>query len=547
MKNFSSNSSARPLFLCIAFLLAGAFILKAQNYTVSNPVGLYGWLDQHSLDTANSFIGNEACVPTSMVNALTYLQNFNPALFGTNLTGGTNISSTQGTPNSYANWVSTDQTLIGLDGTQVAAGGTSYKNGALGAKVYLLRTGYYSDITVNYTNVSIPALTNALSLGDAVLGSIQYTNNSAGHCILLNGLTWNSASNNWTLYFVDPLDPSQNYSGSNVLGPVLQTLGTLTNTSTKPSTNQLLLQYSQLEGNNLIPPYATNYHVASAYLDNLTILSVHPDTNTNAAWSNLIIGSDSLAQTNIITNRITNVYSNTTIGYASNSSNNLLIVANSWTLLSNSVNLYVGNSGAENSLVISNEAVVAGEYGVIGNYVTASSNTVLVTGSGSIWTNAGDLAVGFDGSGNSLVITNGGAVLGGTDGVGGIIGADIGSSNNSVLVTGVASTWSNSLDLYVGFAGNNNSLVISSEAVVSDVNGTIGNYYLSSNNSVLVTDAGTLWTNGGYLYVGNSGSGNSLVILNGGVVADAWSFIGGLRKDFSVKLVKVVESRWGSC
>ena len=262
-----------------------------------------------------------------------------------------------------------------------------------------------------------------------------------------------------------------------------------------------------------------------AYLENITTLSITPSTNTNAAWSNLVIGSNSNPQTYSITNG-TSVYSNTIVGLATNSSNNQLIVANTNTLLSNSINLYVGNYGASNSMIITNGGIVTGEYGILGNYSNSSNNSVLVTGARSIWTNAGDIAVGFDGSGNSLVISNGGAVLGGKDGVGGIIGADIPSSNNSVLVTGSDSSWSNSLDLFIGFAGNNNSLTISNNAVVRDANGFIGNYYLSSNNVVQVTGTNSLWSNVGNLYVGNSGSSNSLVISNAGRVTDSNAYIG---------------------
>ena len=498
----------------LAFLILFALAVNAKSQSVSNDVSLYGWLDQHSLDSSNNFIGNEACGPTSFVNGLTYLQNTTPSLFGTNLTGGTNISSTQGSPNSYNNWMNTDQTLIGLMGTSTASGGTSVTDLVAGGKVYLLRVGYYSDITIKLTNASIPALTNALNNGDAVEALIRYTNGNGGHLIMLNGINWNTSFSNGTLYFVDPLDPSQNYSNSSVLGPVLQTYGTLTETN-----GNYLLQYEQLWGNNLTNPYpnpATNTNSTSAYLTNLTILSVTPSSNTNPAWSNLVIGSNPTPVTYSITNGIS-VYSNTTIGLETNSSNNQLIVANTNTLLSNSVNLYVGNYGASNSMIITNGGVVAGEYGILGNYSTSSNNSVLLTGAGSIWTNAGDIAVGFDGSGNSLVISNGGAVLGGTNGVGGIIGADIPSSNNAVLVTGSNSTWSNSLDLYVGFAGNNNSLTISNSAVVRDANGFIGNYYLSSNNVVLVTGTNSLWSNSGTLTIGAAGGG-TLTVANGGLL-----------------------------
>ena len=490
--------------------------IKAQS--VSNPVGQYGWLNQNSLDTANSSIGADACHPTSMVNALTYLQNINPSLFGTNLTGGTNISSTQGSPNSYNNWVNTDQTLIGLMGTYPGSG-TAPANGVPGTEVYLLRIGYYSDITVQQNmSVTLAALTNALNNGEAVVGAIAYVSGNGGHTLLINGYDTNST--NGTLYFVDPLDPSQNYSGTNVLGPVRQTSGTLTD-----SNGAYILRYHQVDVIPSNPVAITNQSWPTSSLMNITTLSITPSANTNSAWSNLVIGSNSLS-TNYTISSGTNIYSNTIIGMAKNSSNNQLIVANTNTLLSNSVNLYVGNYGASNSMIITNGGVVAGEYGILGDYSTSCNNSVVVTGAGSVWTNAGNIAVGFDGSGNTLVISNGGAVLGGTDGVGGIIGADIPSSNNSVLVTGSNSSWSNRLDLYVGFAGNNNSMVISNEGTVTDSNGWIGNYYLSSNNVVQVTGTNSLWSNVGNLYVGNYGSSNSLIISNAGRVTDSNAYIG---------------------
>ena len=267
-----------------------ALVVNVKSQPVSNPVGLYGWLDQHSLDTYNSFVGNEACVPSSTVNGLTYLQNINPALYGTNLTGGTNISSTQGTTNSYQNWIRTDQILINLFGTepatQTSSGGTSDNNNVKGTKVYLLRQGYYSDISVNqipldaYSN-SVVTLSNAIrNTNQAVLGIIRYTStNGGGHCILLNGISWNSSSNNGTLCFVDPLNSSSNYSsqnnysGTNVLGPVLQNYGSLSINSTN---NYLLLNYQQSSN-------GVNTHTAIADLTYVYTLSNSPSTNTNAA------------------------------------------------------------------------------------------------------------------------------------------------------------------------------------------------------------------------------------------------------------------------
>ena len=121
----------------------------------------------------------------------------------------------------------------------------------------------------------------------------------------------------------------------------------------------------------------------------------------------------------------------------------------------------VGNNGSSNSLTISNGGTVANIVGSIGAY--SSNNSVLVTGTNSItgtnslWTNSGALIVGAYGSGNTLVISNRGTVAN-TEGYIGFYGTSSNtSSNNSVLVTGANSLWTNSNTLYVGLGGSGNS------------------------------------------------------------------------------------------
>jgi len=186
--------------------------------------------------------------------------------------------------------------------------------------------------------------------------------------------------------------------------------------------------------------------------------------------------------------------------------------------------LNVGNFGSGNSMVISDGGVVESRSGAIGYDAAASNNSVLVTGANSVWTNSGGLTVGDLGSGNSLVISNGGTV---TCVFGGYIGNDTASSNNSALVTGTNSLWTISGTLNVGYDGSGNALIISNRGEVENAFGTIGETATASNNSVLVTGAGSLWTNAGDLNVGYQGSGNSLVISNGGTVVNADGYLGG--------------------
>jgi T5SS/PEP-CTERM-associated repeat protein len=83
-------------------------------------------------------------------------------------------------------------------------------------------------------------------------------------------------------------------------------------------------------------------------------------------------------------------------------------------------------------LVISNSAFVENRFGAIGNNSSSGSNVAVVTGSGSVWSNASDLFVGLNGRGNQLVVSNGGVVLNNV----GEIGRNSSSSNNVVTVTG---------------------------------------------------------------------------------------------------------------
>jgi T5SS/PEP-CTERM-associated repeat protein len=241
----------------------------------------------------------------------------------------------------------------------------------------------------------------------------------------------------------------------------------------------------------------------------------------------LYVGSNSSGVTTNFTSG-TNAYDNTYVGYRWFDNSNTLNVLNTNTLLTNSGSLVVGYEGSANSLVISNGGTVADDTGTIGEKDDfrgpSSNNTVVVTGTNSLWTNSLYLLVGYQGSGNSLVISNGGTVAN-TAGIIGRVGL---SSNNSVLVTGTDSLWTNSVVLVVGESGSLNSLVISNGGTVANNNGDIGRFGNSSNNSVLVTGAGSLWTNNGNVVVGLQTTGNSLVISDGGTVADNSGTIGAL-------------------
>ena len=253
---------------------------KAQ-ISFSNSLSLYGWMDQYSMNAENNFVGDEACVPTSSVNALVYLQNLNPSLFGTAFTGGTN----------YSDCHALDNQLISLYGT-TATNGTYYAQFVYALQEFVQQTNGFSQVSfasmfpsdnwyIPYTDPSFNVnghptpdfLSSELSSESALLVSIEY-DGGGGHELLANAITWDTNTSTGTLSFVDPLDPSLNYSGTNVLGTALETTGTLS----LDSNGVIKMDYTQYEGG--LPYSATNFSTVSVKLYGALGLTVVPEPST---------------------------------------------------------------------------------------------------------------------------------------------------------------------------------------------------------------------------------------------------------------------------
>jgi T5SS/PEP-CTERM-associated repeat protein/autotransporter-associated beta strand protein len=96
------------------------------------------------------------------------------------------------------------------------------------------------------------------------------------------------------------------------------------------------------------------------------------------------------------------------------------------------------------------------------------------------------------------------------------IGQTINSSNNSVVVTGAGSSWNaGNTGLNVGVKGSGNSMTISDGGNVSVAGGAIGLNSGANNNSVLVTGSGSAWILGN-LTIGQAGGG-TLTVADGGM------------------------------
>lgn len=176
---------------------------------------------------------------------------------------------------------------------------------------------------------------------------------------------------------------------------------------------------------------------------------------------------------------------------------------------SNSSHLFVGYSGTGNQLTISNGAVVCDTIGVVSH-----DSKALVTGSSSVWSNSSDLRV--EGSGAQLDITCTGRVFSAN----GYLGYNQHGNGSGVLVADPISAWNNDLDLWVGYQGGNYQLAITNGAMVDNNDGHVGYFDSSSNNTVVVAGSGSVWSNRGTLYMGQFGPGNHLTVTSGGKVYD---------------------------
>src|SRR5207237_5827843 len=136
---------------------------------------------------------------------------------------------------------------------------------------------------------------------------------------------------------------------------------------------------------------------------------------------------------------------------------------------------------------------------------------------GSIWSNATSLFLGDGDQGNRLLVSNGGVVQSSF----GFIGLSFASSNNLALLTGAGSLWTNSQTMNVGFSGSRNQLIASNGATLSVGGaGVLGNNTGANSNSATVIGPGTRWLLGSDFYVGSNGGFNLLLVSDGGQVAD---------------------------
>jgi T5SS/PEP-CTERM-associated repeat protein len=223
-------------------------------------------------------------------------------------------------------------------------------------------------------------------------------------------------------------------------------------------------------------------------------------------------------------------YATVASGDTNGANGNSLLVTGSGTLLSVTFDLDVGQMGSGNAMTVSDGAVVDANHRAcqVGENPGCDGNRVLLTGPDSTWTNVGYFVLGNSGDRNSMLISNGATLVCYSGTVGGAaIGTHYGS-NNLVIVTDPASVWSmlggNGLTIGLSDPNYGNSVLVSNGASLfsspSSINGV--------SNSACVSGSGSYWSAGpiNVGFYGNSGGGNSLTISNGASLSSTECYIG---------------------
>lgn len=275
-------------------------------------------------------------------------------------------------------------------------------------------------------------------------------------------------------------------------------------------------------------------HSHPVWAENDTVFPLAPGASTNIGGP-LVIGTT--GTNNSLTIISGGAVTNTSgmVGQNSTANDNWVLVSGSGSLWTNNGQFYLGRDGSRNELVITNGGLVsvgAGAWGFeIGTAATAKSNTVIVTGSGSVLSVAGSGSpyhyVGRVGSDNQLIITNGGVVEF-TVGANLLVGG--GGLRNKVLVTDGGSTLNLASNVFVGvYAGGGlNQLIIANGGRVNNAGATVGNGAAGGwgSNSVLVTGSGSVWSNSGTLYIGYGGASNLITVADGGRLISRDGYLG---------------------
>jgi T5SS/PEP-CTERM-associated repeat protein len=207
-------------------------------------------------------------------------------------------------------------------------------------------------------------------------------------------------------------------------------------------------------------------------------------------------------------------------GNSAGATNNRVVVDGAGSLWLNQNDLEIGLLGGGNAVLVTNggravvRSAVAADGTYLGHFSGAGGNRLLISGAGSVFSNEYTLHHGYGAGGNLIRVADGGRLDTEVTWVGEFTTA----SNNTVEVTGTNSFYRNVFEFVVGSNSAGNRLMVSDGGRLVNTVGVLGGSATASNNLALVIGGGSLWSNSGSLHIGGAGARNHLVVSNGGTV-----------------------------
>ncbi|MBN1675556.1 MAG: DUF2334 domain-containing protein [Kiritimatiellae bacterium] len=199
------------------------------------------------------------------------------------------------------------------------------------------------------------------------------------------------------------------------------------------------------------------------------------------------VGGAGCANSLLLTNGGWLLAAETLVGRAATAHENSVLVTGPGTLWSNHYGVTVGAAGVSNRVTLAAGAQAESLSCEVGTGSGATANALTVTGAGSTWSNRAHLVLGGAGSCNTFTVADGGRVEAGYA----FVGLEAGATGNTVRVTGAGSCWSNAGNLVVGVEGSGNLFTIETGTVVSVGSLVVGQETNAVDNAV-VLDGGAL-------------------------------------------------------
>lgn len=204
------------MLLAVLGLTAGA---GAGEWVIEKELGLYGYLDQHSIPGW----GNAGCAPTAAVNSFVYLENKYPGTYDRSLIPDTNQNGVR----DLAELVGVAQTLGGPGYMNTIANNTTWDDDFIWGKMTYIEqkvpgmTVYQAQDQWNWTQHAKPAWVQSAwpqweflynELVDCEDVEILIDWSDGGHYVTLSSFHWNDADNDLIIdnaenAWIDFIDP----------------------------------------------------------------------------------------------------------------------------------------------------------------------------------------------------------------------------------------------------------------------------------------------------------------------------------------------------